>query len=741
MTAASLLPVCRAPGPPDLSATPNDGPAQPVLQEYPSFVDGTGRKRSFLAAWYQAHSWLEYSQSTNSAFCFACRHFRKPGYKGKPPFVSEGFQTWKKAHCKDAGLTQHEGSNDHLMAMVDWDDYKKIKPAGGVQQMQSDEYRKQVSENRHYVKTVAEVLLLTATQNMAQRGHKEAALEQNPGNFKKILNLVVKHDASIAARFVNDGVVTRYTGKDIQNEIFETLAALVRDQIIDEVRSSVYFSVLADETKDVSKKEQISIVLRYLYRNEVRESFMEFKAAHGLDAQSLSQTILNCLQSYGLDTTSCLVGQCYDGASVMSGIHKGVQSRVRECAPMAVYTHCYAHRLNLVLVDVCKSVRAVAGFFALLERLYVFVSGSVVHDMWMKVQRDLYPDQQPRQLQRLSDTRWACRVIACRNIRDRLEALVQLLLDIIGGSDSERAVDARGLLSAIDLKFVLLLNLFCDLLGNSQSLSAHLQSASVDISKAVELVHALIDYLKERRDCRSFVHELFVMSKDQIDKCGIAEQSVRLPSQRRRKIPAALNSSVVMETVGHPEQIDTEDLFRQNAYFPVLDCMINELENRFSENANAILIGIQALTPSHATFLDAAYLKSFAELYRCDMEDISHELHQLKRLLHRSAASFATDERSLVSLASFLEPYRMAFHELYKLITIALVIPVTSASCERTFSALKLIKTHLRNTMSDERLSNIAVLSIEATRAESIDLDEFVDEFDARHNNRKLALH
>ena len=70
------------------------------------------------------------------------------------------------------------------------------------------------------------------------------------------------------------------------------------------------------------------------------------------------------------------------------------------------------------------------------------------------------------------------------------------------------------------------------------------------------------------------------------------------------------------------------------------------------------------------------------------MEDISHELHQLKRLLHRSSASFATDVRSLVSLASFLEPYRMAFHELYKLITIALVIPVMSASCERTLSAL-----------------------------------------------------
>jgi len=43
--------------------------------------------------------------------------------------------------------------------------------------------------------------------------------------------------------------------------------------------------------------------------------------------------------------------------------------------------------------------------------------------------------------------------------------------------------------------------------------------------------------------------------------------------------------------------------------------------------------------------------------------------------------------------------------------------------------------------MSDTRVSNIGVLSIESRRAELLSLDNFVDEFDSRHDNSKLVLH
>ena len=67
------------------------------------------------------------------------------------------------------------------------------------------------------------------------------------------------------------------------------------------------------------------------------------------------------------------ISQGYDGASVMSGCCTGVQTRVPEFAPYAVYIHCYAIVLNLVLVDSVKSVTSASEFFMLLEALYVLV--------------------------------------------------------------------------------------------------------------------------------------------------------------------------------------------------------------------------------------------------------------------------------------------------------------------------------------------------------------------------------
>ena len=43
--------------------------------------------------------------------------------------------------------------------------------------------------------------------------------------------------------------------------------------------------------------------------------------------------------------------------------------------------------------------------------------------------------------------------------------------------------------------------------------------------------------------------------------------------------------------------------------------------------------------------------------------------------------------------------------------------------------------------MSNDSLSNIALLSVESARAESINLDDFVDEFDSWHDNRRIKFH
>ena len=76
------------------------------------------------------------------------------------------------------------------------------------------------------------------------------------------------------------------------------------------------------------------------------------------------------------------------------------------------------------------------------------------------------------------------------------------------------------------------------------------------------------------------------------------------------------------------------------------------------------------------------------------------------------------------------------FPEVYHLIKVAMTIPVTSATAERSFSVLKRIKTYLRATMGQERLNHLAVLSIERELSKSIDLYLVIDRFRTMHPRR-----
>ena len=120
------------------------------------------------------------------------------------------------------------------------------------------------------------------------------------------------------------------------------MGEMMTKRVCSEVLDAGMFSVLADETKDGSKSEQMAIVLRYVdvKKATVHERFLTYVQVSDLDAKSLSDYILTTLRSHHLDLHS-LISQGYDGASVMSGRCSGVQ-RIMEVAPQAIYIHCFA---------------------------------------------------------------------------------------------------------------------------------------------------------------------------------------------------------------------------------------------------------------------------------------------------------------------------------------------------------------------------------------------------------------
>lgn len=363
----------------------------------------------------------------------------------------------------------------------------------------------------------------------------------------------------------------------------------------------------------------------------------------------------------------------------------------------------------------------------------------------MEIQKEMYSSSQVRELQRLSDTRWACRYTACKAVRDRLPALMQLLSDLAVGCNAKRAVEAKALLNALDCQFVLMLLFMCEVLGQTQSLSVMLQSTEINFSGVIDLLDVICTSLAE---CRSQDEHFCKLWSDALNLCALcgieftvydsSDVATAALPPRKRQLPAKFADSHVMQTVGDRPRTDSRDGFRQTVYFPVLDKFLCELQHRFSASQCDALRGIEALTPCSDNFADFICVQPFAELYQADLSDLSHELHQAKRLLERMNDS--DRPTTLVRFVSHIEQFKAAFPELYRLGVIAICLPVSTALCEHSFSALRHIKTWVRNSMSHEKLDSVSILAIERERAQSLDNDKVIDTFAAVHRNRHIKL-
>ena len=165
-------------------------------------------------------------------------------------FISKsGFVNWKKALLKYSGFKLHSKSEQHSNAMYAWAEYQRGIQSNKTMLDSLNERRKQqIVENKKYIKTIAEVLLLTVTQNIAQRGHREDDNSNNRGNFLARLDQIANHDPFIKKRLDAHGN-PKYTSHQIQNEILQGFACTVQKQIITEVKAGKVCSILVDETK------------------------------------------------------------------------------------------------------------------------------------------------------------------------------------------------------------------------------------------------------------------------------------------------------------------------------------------------------------------------------------------------------------------------------------------------------------------------------------------------------------
>ncbi|KAH9657293.1 TTF-type domain-containing protein [Citrus sinensis] len=158
------------------------------------------------------------------------------------------------------------------------------------------------------------------------------------------------------------------TSTKIQKDIVSCVATETTNVIIREMDGALFY-VLINESPDISTKEQMAIVLRYVDKNGyVVERFVGIEHVSSTKAASLKESLDNMFSRFGL-SLSMLRGQGYDGASNLQGEFNGLKMLILEENESAYNVHCFAHQLQLALISVAKKHEDVNSLFNLVSML------------------------------------------------------------------------------------------------------------------------------------------------------------------------------------------------------------------------------------------------------------------------------------------------------------------------------------------------------------------------------------
>jgi hypothetical protein len=191
--------------------------------------------------------------------------------------------------------------------------------------------------------------------------------------------------------------------------------------------------------------------------------------------------------------------------------------------------------------------------------------------------------------------------------------------------------------------------------------------------------------------------------------------------------------------------ITKEHHYRVDTFLAALDAILTEIDHRFNEASSEVLICFACLDPRDSfSMFDIAKIARLTEIYDQDFSTVDRSnirddletfiLHVRRVDDYRACHDFASLAIKLVENKAHL-----LFPVVYRIIELALILPVATASVERAFSAMNIIKTDLRNRMSDEWLNDLILCYIEKEIFRGLDPEKIKRTFQSM-KDRKMSL-
>jgi hypothetical protein len=274
-----------------------NGPCQPRTCDFPVTQIGEKEKpRRFVPEWFDEFGpWLEYSEAKDIAYCFYCFLFRENKDAGYDAFVVKG---WNGYHRKER-LRSHIGKVGGLYynAMKKCDDLLQRKQHIDVAYNQISEVAKKAYFTR--LNGSIDTARLLLKQGLSFRGHDESKESYNRGNFNEFYDCLAEHDPMLhKAMTTNATKNSCLLASEIQRDTVECFASEIVQSILEELGDDV-FCLLVDESRDVSCKEQMVVVLRYVDKfGIVKERFVGVVHVTETISSHLKSSIDSLLANY-----------------------------------------------------------------------------------------------------------------------------------------------------------------------------------------------------------------------------------------------------------------------------------------------------------------------------------------------------------------------------------------------------------------------------------------------------------
>ncbi|XP_061746542.1 uncharacterized protein LOC133545177 [Nerophis ophidion] len=626
------------------------------------------KTRTFQAAWYARKGWLCGCPARNRLFCFSCLLF------------SPCDNVWTQAGYCDLknlqrSLIKHERSTTHIKSQIALRTFGR----SGINSALDEERRLDISshnakvkKNREILKDLINVTCFLAKQKLAFGGNDGSSDSGNRGNCVELLHSIAED--ALDDRHLETSAVFSALSDRIQTDLIKAVGDVIRNDIKKDITAAPFVAVEVVETTDVTNQAQISVRIRYVCTTPagcaVREAFL------GLDdvSDDVAEYVLGVLEKYGC--VKKLVAQTYHGAAVMTSEFNGVPAKIKARVPEAIFTHCHA------LLHPAKSVPECRRFFKTAEGLASFFSESAKRAR-------LLDDAVKRRSPGAAPASWSSNSTPLRTISmhlDDLRAVFRVIVENPDSWDNDTLMMAAGFhqwLSKASTCFLLML--YEDIFRETDALFRALQNKAMDIEYCLARFRDTIASLQRMGlEFEGFCERF----EKKCSAFGLEESGSR-PSIRLERKLAFWN---ILDDISCQMKARF-DGFGELAFLGLVDCSkFSEMSKRFDDTK------LQSLS-KYARFFDFVKLKAdLVGLY--------------------SSQTVRDECKSPGELLSFLarKDLLRTVPEATKLLQLVLTVLAASASVERSFSALKRIKTHSPNRTDQGRLSSLAVISIETER-------------------------